>query len=164
VIGLAGRELEWLDLEHLLAADPQRRATGDEDAEPRGDREELGGQDRGRQQMLEVVDDQHQFAVPEVVRQRVRARSVAAIAQGEGAGDLRRHQRRIGHLLEADERRAVRVVRLLLAGQLDQQPSLPDSTWTGQRQQTHVGIGQQPAEGSQLTCSSDQTRQRPRKA
>ena len=131
LLRLAGRQRKRIDLEHLLAADPQGSPAGNEHSEPGRTPEQLRGQDGRGHQVLEVVDHQQQLAVTEVVRQRVCYGSLAPVALGDGARDLGRHQRRIGHVLQADERRTVGIALLVAGGELEQQPRLPHPARAG---------------------------------
>src|SRR3954451_23240328 len=66
----------------------------------------------------------------------------------------RLHEIRSAQGGERDERDTIGKSAGSILGDLDRQPRLANSTWSGERQQTNVWLAQQSAQGSQFLFAS----------
>ena len=105
LLARVGRRRQARDLVLLLARDVEHGAAGD-DRLDLGRRPQQVGDDRGgRDDLLEVVEDQQQALVAQPVGERLVDRSRGALGDAEGAGDPRRDEHRIADRLERRRRR-----------------------------------------------------------
>ena len=65
----------------MFAGQPQRGAAGGQDRQPRAPAQEIGGQRRRVEQMLEVVENQQQVTVAQRIPQAVERRPAACLDQ-----------------------------------------------------------------------------------
>ena len=96
----------------------------------------------GGQQMLAVVEDQEQSAVPQLLDQRVQGRLFGVVVQAERVGRGERDERRVVQAGEVCEADAVGERPLDAGGDPPGQPRLADAAGSGQRDQSCGG--QQP--------------------
>src|SRR5205823_9122548 len=85
--------------------------------------------------LLEVVEHQQYRLVTKLILERIQDRTIDALADVEGAGDLRRDQRRIRDGGKLHEEDAVGVVGEAFGRHLERKPRLAGTARTGQRHQ-----------------------------
>ena len=155
-----GRCLERTDRVLLFAADPQRRAAGDDDTCPGRAAEDRRDVGRGSHQVLEVVQDQQGGAIRQVREERIGSGSLRTVEEAHGPSDRRPNECRLLDLVERDEPRAVRRGGRTRPSELDGQSGLADAAGPGERQQA-VAI-QELEQLADLALPADEARQRHR--
>ena len=162
VLDVRRRQRERLHDEQALAPDSQRCPARHEHPDVGGLLQDLSDEQRRRHQVLEVVQHEQQLVGLEVADQGVGPGPLRAVALADRGRDLGDDQSGIGQPLKADEDRAVAVLALDPAGELDPDPRLADASRTDERHEPDVGIGEQTLDDSQLRFAPDQPRRRPR--
>ncbi len=125
--GVFGERVEWV---LALAAHAQGRPAGDQQPQPLGLGEQLAEGGCGREQVLEIVDQEQQLLVAEVVRQLV--------AGADRLRDLLDDQARVGERRERHPEDAVLVGADQLGGHLERQPRLARPARPGDRDQARA--------------------------
>jgi hypothetical protein len=144
----------------MLAIQVQNRPARDEQAETGRGGEQVADQRRGRQHLLEVVEDQQQVPIAEVPHHAAGERPVARLAHAEGLRDRRGDEVRVASRGEGDEGDAGGEVRREDLGHPQRQARLADAARTGQRQEADAPVPEEVAERGDLALPSDQRRQR----
>ena len=90
---------------NAFAGEPQRGPAGGQNRQARAPAQEIGGQRRRVEQVLEIVENQQQVAVAQRITQTVGKRAVACLDQPEGAGDRGGDEGRVADSSEGNETR-----------------------------------------------------------
>lgn len=80
----------------------------------------------------------------------------AALAKGQGLGDRRRKQRRVGDRLQRDEDGAVGETALCCGGRGNSQPCLADPARPAESEQAHLGAAEQGRHLGDFALATDQ--------
>jgi hypothetical protein len=127
-----------------------------QDGEVRAARQQrVQGRDGG-QQMLQIVQHQHDRLLPEERRQRRERVLSGLLAHAHDARDRRQSQAGIGQRRQIDEPDPIGIALRHLLGDGDGQPGLAHPTRSGQRQQANLLLGQEGAEEGQLVLPINQ--------
>src|SRR3712207_5588221 len=118
--------------------------------------EELSDERDGREDLLEVVQDEQKLSVPHVLLQEVFERHVPALPQAERARDLRIEEVGIGYGSEGHEEDAVLEVLQHVGGGLQGEPGLARTSRPRQREQAYLFLSQPPADLPSLPLPSDE--------
>ena len=127
---------------------------GRDDREPRGvsqQREDQRGADR--QQVLAVVENQHQLAPLQKSAQCIDERLTGVLAHAQDLRYLGRNQRRIEQRAEVDEPHAIAIGVDEIGASLQRQTRLADPADTDERQQST--LGEQSLDVRQLALAAD---------
>ena len=113
--------------------------------------------------MFEIVENQQGVLVLKTVGNHLQNWALTAFADIEGAGDGGQNELGIGDRGEGDEDDTVRENGRGMRADADGQPSLADTAWTGQRQETNPPAQERAGRGS-LGLPADQRGERPGQA
>ena len=138
----------------MLGADPQRGAARDHELGARRDGEQPRQVGGGVEQLLEVVEHEQHLAAAEHGGQPF------ALGRAELLGDLGDHAGGVVERGQLDELRAVGEARRRAVGELEREVRLADAAWPGQREQPHVGVGEQLGGGQEVLVAAEQRRRR----
>ena len=156
------RDLQRRNRALLLARHAKRRAAAHHDPQSARWRKQLRHHRRGRQQVLEVVQDQQELAILQITGQVLHQRRPPGIRQADALGDRRGHQSRFPDRRQPDEIYAIGIIGRHLRGELNAQARLAAAARSGQREQ--AAAFEEPPRLSQLPLPADETRQRPGQA
>jgi hypothetical protein len=112
-------EGEGRDRALLLARHAKRRAAAHQDAEIAGAAQQFRYHRRGRQHVLEVVQDDQEPAVPQVMSQMLDERPALGIRQPDALGDRRQYQPGIPDRRQPDEVHPIGISAGHARGELD---------------------------------------------
>jgi len=136
-----GRGCQGADQEPLLGADAQGDPAGDQQRQPRAGFEQLGGQRRRLEQVLQVVQHQQRLAPAQVFHQQLAGGASARLAHPQGARYGRRDQPLVVQRGQVDKDDAVEVGAGQRVGHGQRQARLAHTTGPEQRQQAHRRVG-----------------------
>ena len=145
-----GAAAERRDRQFVLAGDAQRGAAGHDELRARRRGQQAADLRRRVEELLEVVDHQQQRAA------REQAHQPFALGGAQLLRDLGGDERGVGERGERDEAGAVGELRGEPVGQLDREAGLADAAGPGEREQAHVGIGEQRGGGDQVGLAAEQ--------
>ncbi|HEY3550283.1 MAG TPA: hypothetical protein VGK69_04450 [Gaiellaceae bacterium] len=146
----------------MLTREAERRATRREHEQAWRPRQEPGDEPDVRNELFEVVQQQHHAAISEVSGEHV-LHALCAFARTERLREGRSEQCRIVDGSEVDEHRAVMQLRPELGCSREREPSLARASRPGERDETHVVPPQERADGRHLEPAADELRRRRRK-
>ena len=115
---------------------------------------------RGLEDLLEIVEDQQQAAVPEEYGEQFLERTAAHIAQAERLGDSGDDEGGVADRRQVDERDPVGKGRGDVLGDPEGEAGLADAAGTGQGQEANVVPQQEVADSGHLSLASDERRKR----
>jgi hypothetical protein len=139
----------------VLAAQPKRLPTRDQHRELRAGREEVGDHGRGRQDLLEVVEQQQDRSRPQVLLDGVHDRAVIDVPHAEDLRDGRRHERRVRDRGQLDQEHPMLEVVQEVGGDLEAQARLPRPARPRERHEPRAVL-EQPADLGQLAFPPQQ--------
>ena len=153
VVGIGRRGQPW-DRVLLLARHMQDGAAGHDRLDVRRGAEQIGDDRSGRDDLLEIIEDEQKSFVAQPVGERLGDRSRAPLGDADGRGDPRRDQHRVTDGLERDEEDAVGEVVRSAGRQLQRQARLPGPARAGEGEQP--GRGEQSGRLGELGVAADE--------
>ena len=152
IFSVPSREIERRDRDEPFPTQAQRFPAGHQRADSRAGGEQIGERRRGRQEVLEIIQQQERAARAEPLVDAHTDRSLAQVAEPERAGDG-------GHGMigprqrgEIDEHDPIWEIGSQVACDLDRQPGLPGSAGTGQGDKSR-GLDDEALPTIARTCS-----------
>jgi hypothetical protein len=147
---------QWGDVVLLLPRDVQGLSAGHDHLQPGTGDQQAGDERRGRDQVLEVVQQEQQLAVLELLSQALLQRLPAGLPDPECPGDGRPDQERVTDWGQRDEERAVAELVHQRVGGLEGEAGLARTPRAGERQQPRRLLPEQPSDLDQLPLPPDQ--------
>jgi hypothetical protein len=145
-----------MNRELVLAAQPERGATGDQQGQLRTGRQQRGQVGRGVDELFEVIQDQQHATSRQQGCEAVQRRTRGALACAKLLRDGGQDQRRIRDRRERDEGHAARKRALQRASDLDRQTRLTNAAGAGQGDEPHVAPAEQTTELAELQLAADE--------
>ena len=159
--GDAGIDVERRHRIAALPADPQQLAAGDDGRQRRRRADESGDDVRGgREQLLEVVEDEQQDPIAEVQAEDLADRRLGGFAEADRARDGRLDERGVADRSEVDEPRAMREPRGERRRDAEREAGLAAAT--GTRERDDAALRERLAHGRDLGVSTDERGDRAR--
>jgi hypothetical protein len=144
----------------VLPGQPEQGAARDQERDVGRRGEQRREQGRGAQHLLEVVDDHEHPPRAQRRLQLVLERLVAGVEHAERLRHHVRHERRLLHGRQVDERDLGVAARPRPGRQLDREPALADAAGPEQRHEPHGRAAEQPLHLIQLPLPAEERRER----
>ena len=148
----------------MLAGKSKHHAAGHQQLEPRRGREQLRQQGSGGLEVLDVVDQEQQGALPQHRVQPGREGPLGDVPHPERLGDDGRDNVRIGHRGERHEGDQVEAIAGQVGGNLEPKPRFADPARSGQRHEPNVVAPEEVGDRGDLARASQEGRERCRQA